>query len=69
MTRPVEDPGLLFGHPVRHPNECPICKTFRKDGEPPTSHRFFCSEYVDTGVIRWVGQEEIRTERTRRAVR
>jgi len=52
MTRAVDDPGLLFGHPVRHPNECPVCKTFRKDGEPPTSHRFFCSEYVDQGVIR-----------------
>jgi hypothetical protein len=43
----------LFGRPLRHPGECPECGTFRPDGEPPTSHRFNCSQYVDLGVLRW----------------
>jgi len=49
MTRPEID---LMGRPTRHPGECPECHTFRTDGAPPTSHRFYCSEYVDLGVLR-----------------
>jgi len=52
MTRPVLADIDLMGRPTKHRGECPECHTFRPDGEPPTSHRFNCSEYVDLGVLR-----------------
>jgi len=42
----------IMGRQIRHRGECSECHTFRTDGKAPSSHRFYCSQYEDLGVLR-----------------